>query len=168
MTFQSDRPLDEVDWHILRELQNDGRLSYNQLGRRVNLSSPAVAERVRRLEEAGVITGYQAKVDPARAGLPLTAFIRMRCTHGRCLLRTGRADDFPEIAEIHKLSGESCSILKVRTGGLRHFEGFLEKLGEHGELSTHIVLSTQYERRTVEPPPALERPVTEAAGWADS
>jgi Lrp/AsnC family leucine-responsive transcriptional regulator len=168
MTFQLDRPLDEVDWHILRELQTDGRLSYNQLGRRVNLSSPAVAERVRRLEDAGVITGYQAKVDPARAGLPLTAFIRMRCTHGRCLLRTGRADEFPEITEIHKLSGESCAILKVRASGLRHFEGFLEKLGEHGELSTHIVLSTQYERRAVEPPPAQERPVTEATGWVDS
>ena len=68
-----DKPLDATDWRILAELQRDGRLSYNRLAQRVNLSSPAVAERVRRLEESGVITGYGARVDAARAGLPLTA-----------------------------------------------------------------------------------------------
>jgi Lrp/AsnC family leucine-responsive transcriptional regulator len=166
MTLQPDRPLDDVDWHILRELQADGRLSYNQLGRRVNLSSPAVAERVRRLEESGVITGYQARIDPARAGVPLTAFIQMRCTHGRCLLKTGRADDFPEIVEIHKLGGEACALIKVRAASLQHFEGFQEQLGEHGELRTHIVLSTQYERHTLDRPAADARPISEPEGWA--
>ena len=81
--FQMNRPLDQTDWRIIAELQRDGRLSYNQLARRVNLSSPAVAERVRRLEESGVITGYQARIDPARAGLPLTAFVQMRCALGQ-------------------------------------------------------------------------------------
>ena len=78
-----DKALDSTDWRILDELQRDGRLSYNQLAKRVNLSSPAVAERVRRLEESGVIAGYQAQVDPAKAGFPLTAFVQMRCTPGR-------------------------------------------------------------------------------------
>jgi Lrp/AsnC family leucine-responsive transcriptional regulator len=75
----------------------------------VNLSSPAVAERVRRLEEAGVIAGYQAVVDPARAGLPLTAFVQMRCSLGSCLLRTSTAEDYPEVTEVHKLSGNFCT-----------------------------------------------------------
>ena len=70
MGLLNERPLDAIDWRILEELQADGRLSYNELGRRVSLSPPAVADRVRRLEDAGVIAGYQARVDPARAGLP--------------------------------------------------------------------------------------------------
>lgn len=168
MALRTDRELDDLDWRLLRELQADGRLSYKQLGRRVNLSPPAVADRVRRLEEAGVITGYQARVDPARAGLPMTAFVRMRCTPGRCLLRTARAEDYPEIVEVHKLGGESCSMLKVRLASMTHFEGFIERLGErHGELRTNIVLSTQYERRVVQPPPKDPPPATDAEGWHD-
>ena len=159
------RDLDPTDWRIIAELQEDGRLSYNQLARRVNLSAPAVADRVRRLEEAGVIAGYQARIDPARAGLPLTAFVQMRCSYGRCLLKTSTADDFPEVVEVHKLSGNSCSMLKVRVASMPHFEGLLERLGEHGELNSHVVLSTQYEGRPVQPPRPDARPVTQSSGW---
>jgi Lrp/AsnC family transcriptional regulator, leucine-responsive regulatory protein len=161
-----DRPLDQTDWRILVELQRDGRLSYNRLAQRVNLSSPAVAERVRRMEESGVITGYGARVDAARAGLPLTAFIRLRCTLGSCLLKTTTADDFPEVTEVHKLSGSSCSMLRVRVASMRHLEGLLERIGKHGEMDSHIVLSTQYEGRAVEPPSPDVRPVTDATGWS--
>jgi Lrp/AsnC family transcriptional regulator, leucine-responsive regulatory protein len=164
MTFQ-ERNLDSTDWEILGELQADGRLSFNQLGKRVNLSPPAVADRVRRLEETGVITGYRAEVDPARAGQPLSAFVQMRCTTGRCLLKTTRAEDFPEVLEIHKLSGNSCSMLRVRVTSMPHLEGLFERLGEHGEMNTHIVLSTEYEGRPVQPPTAETRPVTRSAGW---
>jgi Lrp/AsnC family leucine-responsive transcriptional regulator len=156
--------LDDVDWALLAELQTDGRLSYNELGRRVHLSSPAVAERVRRLEQAGVITGYSARIDPARAGHPLLAFLQLRCSLGRCLLRTTTADDYPELIEIHKLSGEHCTLLKVRAASLAHLEGLVERLGTHGDLRTHIVLSTQYEGRPVGKPNA-DRPVTDAEGW---
>lgn len=156
--------LDDVDWKILAELQRDARLSYNELSRRIHLSAPSVAERVRRLEESGVITGYTARVDPERAGQPLLAFIRLRCARGRCLLRTSGAEDYPEIVEIHKLSGEHCTMLKVRSASLAHFEGLVERLGEHGETRTHIVLSTQYGDRPLEPV-ALEREVTDAEGW---
>ena len=116
MGSRIERSLDATDWRILDELQADGRLSWNQLGRLVSLSPPAVAERVRRLEELGVIAGYQARVDPARAGLPLTAFVQMRCRLDRCLLKTSQAGDYPEIVEIHKLTGDYCSMLKVRAG----------------------------------------------------
>lgn len=157
--------LDEVDWSILSELQADARLSYSELSRRIHLSAPAVAERVRRLEESGVIAGYAARIDPAQAGQPLLAFLELRCKHGRCLLKTTDADDFPEIVEVHKLSGEHCTMLKVRSASLRHFEGLIERLGEHGEMRTHIVLSTQYEDRPVGPM-VPDREVTDSERWS--
>ena len=120
MAFRTERQLDEIDWSLLQELQADGRLSYNELGRRVNLSSPAVAERVRRLEEAGVIAGYHARVDAEHAGFPVAAFVQMRCDQDRCLLKTSTASDYPEVVEVHKLSGDHCSMLKVRAGSMAH------------------------------------------------
>jgi Lrp/AsnC family leucine-responsive transcriptional regulator len=161
-----DKALDQTDWRIIAELQRDGRLSYNQLARLVNLSPPAVAERVRRLEESGVIAGYLARIDPTRAGLPMTAFVQMRCAHGRCLLKTSAADDYPEVVEVHKLSGNWCTMLKVRVASMPHFEGLLERLGEHGEMNSHVVLSTQYEGRPVQPPAPDTRPVTPSQGWS--
>lgn len=157
--------IDELDWRLLAELQADARLSFNELARRVHLSPPAVAERVRRLERAGVISGYGARVDATRAGQPLLAFIQLRCALTRCLLKTTTADDYPELVEIHKLSGEHCTLLKARTTSLAHLEGLIERLGGHGELRTHIVLSTQYDDRPVEQP-TPERPVTPSQGWS--
>jgi len=156
--------LDELDWHLLRELQADGRLSFKELARRVHLSPPAVAERVRRLEQSGVVTGYAAQVDAARTGQPLLAFIQLRCRLGSCLLKTTSSEDYPELVEVHKLSGEFCTMLKVRAMSLEHMEGLIERLGSHGEMHTHIVLSTQYEGRHVEPPKP-ERRVTPSEGW---
>jgi Lrp/AsnC family transcriptional regulator, leucine-responsive regulatory protein len=158
------RTLDPTDWRIVAELQRDGRLSFNELARRVNLSAPAVGERVRRLESEGVIAGYQARIDPTRAGLPLTAFVQMRCSLGRCLLKTTEAADIPEVVEIHRLTGNSCVMLKVRTASVLHFEGLIERLGEHGEINTHMVLSTPFDGRPVEPP-GEARPVTPSQGW---
>src|SRR5438874_12065688 len=85
MALQSERSLDPTDWKILRELQKDGRLSYNELGKRVGLSAPATAERVRKLEDAGIITSNGAQVDVAKIGLPMLAFIQLRCFPDRCL-----------------------------------------------------------------------------------
>lgn len=163
-TLQSMK-LDNLDWRLLEELQADGRLSFNELARRVHLSPPAVAERVRRLEQAGIITGYAATVDPARAGQPLLAFVQLRCSLGSCLLKTTSAADYPELVEIHKLSGEHCTMLKVRATSLAHLEGLIERLGVHGEMRTHIALSTQYDGRPVQRP-MPERPVTSSQGWS--
>jgi Lrp/AsnC family transcriptional regulator, leucine-responsive regulatory protein len=165
MALRTERRLDDTDWRILHELQADARLSYNELGRRVSLSPPAVAERVRRLEEAGIIAGYQARVDPARAGLPLTAFVQMRCRLDQCLLKTSKASDYPEVVEVHKLSGDHCSMLKVRAASMEHFEGLLERLGRHGEMRTSVVLSTQYEGRPVEAPAEDFLRATHSEGW---
>jgi Lrp/AsnC family transcriptional regulator, leucine-responsive regulatory protein len=159
------KPLDPTDWKILAELQADGRLSFNRLGERVNLSPPSVADRVRRLEEAGVITGYRAEVDPGAVGMPLTAFLQLRCETGHCLLKNTTAEDFPEVVEVHKLSGSFCTMLKLRATSMAHFEGLLERLGEHREMNSHVVLSTQFEKRTVEPPPEEQPTATESSGW---
>jgi Lrp/AsnC family leucine-responsive transcriptional regulator len=142
MTFRSEKPLDDVDWRLLEALQAAGRLSFKELGRRINLSAPAVAERVRRLEETGVITGYRADVDARRAGQPLQAFVEMRCALSRCLLKTSKSEDYPE-----------------------HFEGLLERLGTHGELRSSVVLSTQYEGRPVQPPSDDFLRATTSEGW---
>lgn len=166
MTFHSESPLDATDWRILRELQQDARLSYNELGRRVALSAPAVAERVRKLEDRGIITGYTAQVDPAKVGLPLLAFIQMRCDHGKCLLRTSSADVFPEIQEMHKMSGDHCTMLKVAVSSMPHLEAFKDRLSKHGQLVCDVVTSTVITQRAVdwENPDVEMNPPTDP-GW---
>jgi Lrp/AsnC family leucine-responsive transcriptional regulator len=163
-SLRSANDLDDLDWQLLDELQADARLSYNELARRVHLSAPAVADRIRRLERRGVIIGYQAQVDPAAAGFPIQAFIQLRCANGSCLLKTSVAEDYPEVVEVDKLSGQHCSMLKVRASSLAHFEGVLEQLGKHGEMDTHIVLSTQYQDSRVHRNQP-DRPVSAATGW---
>jgi Lrp/AsnC family leucine-responsive transcriptional regulator len=166
MTFRSEKPLDAVDWRLVAELQADGRLSYKELGRRINLSAPAVAERVRRLEETGVLAGYRAVIDARRAGYPILAFVQMQCSLGSCLLKTSTAADYPEIVEVHKLSGDHCTMIKVRAASLAHLEGLFERLGKHGEMRTSVVLSTQYEGRPVEAPVDDFLHASEPEGWS--
>ena len=147
MTSKTERSLDSIDWQILRELQADSRLSFNELARRVGLSSPAVAERVRRMEDAGVISGYHAQVDPSKVGFPVTAIIQMHCAPGKCLLKTTSPDDFPELVEMVKVSGPHCAVLKVVAASIPHLEALFERLGQHGELLTSMVWSSALNRR---------------------
>jgi Lrp/AsnC family leucine-responsive transcriptional regulator len=166
MALQSERSLDQTDWKILRELQEDARLSYNELGRRVGLSAPATAERVRKLEDAGIITSYGAQVDITKIGLPLLVFIQLRCAPGRCLFKTSSAEKFPEILEIHKLSGSHCTLLKVALSSLEHLEAFNERLDMHGEQITHVVTSNLFSQRMIdwEKPEVNLRPSLQQ-GW---
>ena len=143
--------LDALDWQLLAQLQDDARLSYNELARRVHLSAPSVAERVRRLEASGVITGSRAQVDRTQTGQPVLCYIQLRCRTPECMLRTRTPADYPELVEVHKLTGEYCSLLKTATASLRHLEELTERLGRHGDIRTHIVMSTQYEGRPVGP-----------------
>lgn len=156
--------LDPTDWAIIGQIQQDARLSFNQIAKRVNLSAPSVAARIRRLEEAGVIEGYHARITPAAAGLPLTAFIQLHCHPGRCLLKTSAAENFPEIVEIHRLSGSSCTMVKVRTASMAHLSSLLERIGEHADANSHIVLETPLEHRTLQIPPPVPA-ATRHPGW---
>jgi Lrp/AsnC family leucine-responsive transcriptional regulator len=166
MALQSERSLDQTDWKILRELQQDSRLSYNELGKRVGLSAPSTAERVRKMEDAGIITSYGAQVDVAKLGLPLLAFIQLRCFPERCLFKSSSAERFPEILEMHKLSGSYCALLKVALTSLEHLEAFNEMLGVHGEQITNVVTSNLFTKRVIdwEEPQVNLRPSLQQ-GW---
>jgi Lrp/AsnC family leucine-responsive transcriptional regulator len=150
MAATSERELDSIDWRILRELQADARLSFNELARRIGLSSPAVAERVRRMEDAGVIAGYHAYVDPSKVGLPVMALIQMKCDPGKCLLKTASPNDFPELLEVVKVSGPHCTVLKVVAASIPHLEDLFERLGMHGQLLTSMVWSSALNRRVLD------------------
>ncbi|WP_025618954.1 Lrp/AsnC family transcriptional regulator [Salinispora cortesiana] len=144
--------MDEMDWALLRELQADARLSYSELSRRVHLSPPAVAERVRRLEEAGVITGYHAHVDPARAGRTVVALIRMSCYGTRCILNSPETTAWPEVMQIHRITGDACSMLTVTAGSIEEFEAVIDRLAPYGQPSSTMVLSTPLGWRPITPP----------------
>lgn len=141
---------DVIDWRLIEELQQDGRLSFNELGRRVSLSAPAVAERVRRLEEQGVITGYHAHVDPAKVGRTVAALVRMSCYGPKCLLRHPDVlDQNPAILEVHRLTGDSCCLLRVAVGSMAEFEELIDQLADHGTPSSTMVLSSPVPWRPV-------------------
>ena len=151
MTVRADFP-DATDWLLLAELQRDGRLSFNELARRINLSAPAVAERVRRLEHSGVITGYHAHVDPARAGRTVEALVRMACYGPRCLLRhPDVVEQSPEILEVHRLTGDACCLLRVAVASMAEFESLIDRLADHGQPSSTMVLSSPLAWRPVRP-----------------
>jgi Lrp/AsnC family leucine-responsive transcriptional regulator len=167
MALQMETPLDATDWKILRELQQDARLSYHELGRRVALSAPAAAERVRKLEDRGVIRGYTAQIDPAKVGLPLYAFLKLRCDPEKCLLKTTTSDDYPEVLELHRLSGSHCSMLKVTVASMQHLQALTERLSAHGPVVTDIVLESVMTHRVVDwenPNVDLTPPPTD--GWS--
>jgi Lrp/AsnC family leucine-responsive transcriptional regulator len=150
MALQSERNLDQTDWKILRELQEDARISYNELGKRVGLSAPAAAERVRKMEDANIITSYGAQVNPTKIGLPLLAFIQLRCSPDKCLFKTSSAEKFPEILEMYKLSGNYCALLKVALSSMEHLEAFHERLDAHGEQTTSIVTSNLFTQQIID------------------
>src|SRR5215831_11532816 len=98
--------LDAVNRRVLEELQRDPRLTMSELGRRVGMSSPAVTERVRRLEESGVIRGYRLEVDPAALGLPIAVYVRIRPHAGQLSGIAELAQQIPEVVECHRVTGE--------------------------------------------------------------
>ena len=166
MTLQTETSLDATDWRILRELQQDARLSYHELGRRVALSAPAAAERVRKLEDRGVITGYVAQLDTARVGLPLYAFLKLRCDPEKCLLKTTTADDYPEVLELHRLSGSHCTLLKVAVASMQHLQALTERLSAHGPVVTEIVVESVLTHRVVDwENPSVDLTPPPSAGW---
>jgi Lrp/AsnC family leucine-responsive transcriptional regulator len=144
--------VDEMDWALLAELQANSRLSFSELSRRVHLSPPAVAERVRKLEETGVILGYHAQIDLASAGRPVIAFIRMSCYGSHCVLRDPELPRWPEVQEIHRVTGDACSLLKVAAESMTAFEHLIDRLAPYGPPSSTMVLSSPVAHRSVAPP----------------
>ena len=148
----SNAGLDHIDWQILTELQADARLSFSALSKRVHLSGPAVAERVRRLEEAGIITGYHASVNAAAVGWPVLALVRLACYGQTCILRSDEVQQWPNILEIHRVTGPDCSVLKVVAESMPDFERLIDALAAFGTPSSTLVLSTPTARNPLRSP----------------
>lgn len=145
--------LDEINVRLLAELQAEPRLPMTELGRRIGLSAPAVTERVRRLEEAGVIRGYRLDIDPAALGLPLTAYIRVRPNAGYLPRVAELAQEIPEVVECHRITGDDCFIVKVHLPAMDHLDRILDRFLLLGTTTTSIVQSTPVPLR----PPPLPR-----------
>jgi Lrp/AsnC family leucine-responsive transcriptional regulator len=146
MTFDI-ATLDEIDWHILEELQAKGRMSFAELGRRVGLTLPAAAERVRKMEDNGVIIGFHAEINPAKIGLPIAAFVRISVV-GDVFSRIAKAvRDMPEVLECHRGTGADSFTLKVAVESVQHLEYLIDKLTPFGTTSTSVVLSTLVRNR---------------------
>jgi len=135
-------PLDGINLQLLKALQAEPRLPMTALGRRVGMSSPAVAERVRRMEEAGIIRGYRIDVNPAALGLPLTAFIRIKPNAGQLPRVAELAQAIPEVVECHRVTGDDCFIVKIHLPAMEDLDRILDRFLLHGTTTTSIVQST--------------------------
>ena len=142
-----ERLLDGVNRQILRELQSDARLSIAELGRRVGLSAPSVADRVQRLELTGAIVGYRAELDPRALGFPIMASVRVRPGMGQLHKIPQVAQESPEVVECHRITGEDCYLLSVRLRSMDDLEEVLDRFTLYGQTTTSIVHSTPVERR---------------------
>ncbi|MCZ4102881.1 MULTISPECIES: Lrp/AsnC family transcriptional regulator [unclassified Streptomyces] len=153
LAHDSSVALDSVDTRLLELVQTEGRITLSELGRRVSLSPAAVAERIRRLESNGIITGYSAVVAPDRLGYAMLAFVRVS-PHGGYTLRHPRTLELmarPEVLEVHHVVGEDCWILKVAVADTSHLEEMLEQISALGRTTTSIVLSSPVERKVITP-----------------
>jgi Lrp/AsnC family leucine-responsive transcriptional regulator len=105
---------------------------------------------VRKLEEAGIIQGYHAEIDRSKLGLPVVAFIQLRCAPDICLFKSGCAEQFPEVIEMYKTAGSHCALLKVAVESFAHLEGLNERLGDYGQQVTTIVTSCVLDHRSID------------------
>ncbi|MBB6733988.1 Lrp/AsnC family transcriptional regulator [Cohnella zeiphila] len=139
--------MDEIDYRILSKLEENARTTVSEMSRAIAMSQPAVTERLRKLEENGVITGYHAKLSPEKLGKHTTAFV---------LFKTNRCKDFeafgetsPEIVDLYRTSGEYNYLLKVVTETSESLARFLESINAFGFSSTLIVLTTKFEDKSL-------------------
>jgi len=143
--------VDGTDWRILAELQQDARLSQNEISRRVNLSAPAVAERIRRLTDTGVIQAYQARVDPAALGRGVQAFVQLDCYGAKCILKDPSVHDWPEVLEVHRVTGDACTVLKIAVADMAQFQDLIDRLAGYGKPTSSLVLSSPLPWKPVRP-----------------
>jgi Lrp/AsnC family transcriptional regulator, leucine-responsive regulatory protein len=151
MTFNLERLLDATGRRLFRALQENARLSYSELGRQVGLSAPAVAERMRQLEEAKLITGYHAEVDPAVMGYDVQAFIHLTTPTTQYPRVLELAQRLSEVRECHHVTGGEAFILKVLATSIPHLEAIIAQLSAYGATSTSIVLSSPVNKHDLEP-----------------
>ncbi len=135
--------LDIKDMKIIEALQKEARLSFSELGRQIGLSQPAVSERVKRLEESGVIAGYHARIDPQKLGLNLKAIIRLRSEHRYIQKCLEKFSEMPQVIEVQRITGEDCFILTVLVPVAEQLEGIIDTIAQFGSVSTSIVIRSE-------------------------
>jgi Lrp/AsnC family leucine-responsive transcriptional regulator len=145
----SNERLDGPNRALLGLLQEDGRLSVAELGRRVGLSSPAVAERLQRLQRSGVITGYRAEVDPRALGLSLSVVLRIRPAPGQLQNVAEAARATAEVVECHRITGDDCYVMTAHVRDVAHMEQVIDRFTPLGQTTTSIVQSSPVPRRPV-------------------
>jgi len=135
--------LDAIDIALIEALQENGRMAVSELGRKIGLSQPAASERLKRLEERGVITGYGVRLDPARLGLHMMAVIRLRTTHEHIQPCLKQFAAMPEVIEVLRLTGEDCFHLKVMVPTPQQLESIVDAVARFGPVTTSLVLRSE-------------------------
>ena len=143
--------LDDIDRQLIDHLQGNARTPWSELARTVGLSAPAVADRVKRLEDAGVITGYHAHVDPDALGYPLRAIVRLRPERNADVIGEYVAKE-PAVLTAHRVTGADCYVFDVVAEGKHDLAAFLDRLMEYGTVVTSVVLSSPVNHRVIVPP----------------
>jgi len=145
--------LDNIHWKILKSLQKNARQSNTEIAKQVGITSPAVAERIRKMEDLGVIQGYYTKVSHYETGHQLKAIITLRAFMGRLKPFLEIVKNFDEVVNCYRITGNENIIMEVVLNNQRHLEKFIDQLITYGETRTHIVLSN-----VVENNPIVKRP----------
>jgi len=134
--------LDPTNIRLLGELRGNPRITMSELARRLDMSPPAVTERVQRLESAGIITGYRLELDPRALGWPVAAFVRIRPGPGQLIRIAELAQQTPEVVECHRITGEDCFLMKVHTTEIDKLEEVLDRFLMYGQTTSSIVQSS--------------------------
>jgi Lrp/AsnC family leucine-responsive transcriptional regulator len=157
MALESEKLLDKTGWYLLQALQQNARLSYKELGQRVGLSLPAVAERVRKMEEAGIITGYHAEVNLGKLGMPVQAIIHLQSIGGQnCQHAVLQVRELPEVLEYARVTGSDSIVVTVVAISLDHLARVIDQLSLYGRPTTSIVRSRPIKRHII-PREIIER-----------
>lgn len=133
--------IDNLNWNILKRLQNNARLSNAEIGRQVGISSPAVSERIKKMEDAGIIRGYHAHISPIEAGYQLKAIITLRAFMGMLKPFLEKVKTYDEVLNCYRITGNENIVMEVVLKNQKHLESFIDQLIIYGETKTQIVLS---------------------------
>ena len=149
MNNSSEKLLDDTSWQILAILQENARIPFKELGKQVKLSAPAVAERVRKLEEAGVITRYRAELNLEKLGLPIMAFVTLKSFADKCDELKVLLHECPEVQSCYRVTGSDHYLAKVSVTSVGHLERLVDRFIPYATITTSIVLSTPFETRAI-------------------
>jgi Lrp/AsnC family leucine-responsive transcriptional regulator len=141
-TNQRQQAPDSTNLRLLEELQSNSRLSNAELGRRVGLSAPAVADRLARLEESGAIVAYSAEIDPRALGYSLSVVLRIRPAPRELKKVAELAQRTPEVVECHRITGDDCYLMRAWVRDVEHLEDVIDRFAPYGQTTTSIVQSS--------------------------